>query len=110
MDKHEPEHMPKLNAGPVIKQNTNWRYATEGDGAATFALACERAGVPHQWYVHRSDLACGSTVGPMLAARLGCRSVDVGNPMLSMHSAREMCGTADQGAMIAAMGEVLLRS
>lgn len=109
-DKHEPEHMPKLNAGPVIKQNTNWRYATEGDGAATFALACERAGVPHQWYVHRSDLACGSTVGPMLAARLGCRSVDVGNPMLSMHSAREMCGTTDQGAMVAAMAEVLLRS
>jgi aspartyl aminopeptidase len=106
-DKSEPEHMPKLNAGPVIKQNTNWRYSTEGDGAASFALACERAGVPHQWYVHRSDLACGSTVGPMLAARLGCRSVDVGNPMLSMHSAREMCGAADQAAMVAALVEVL---
>lgn len=106
-DKSEAEHMPRLNAGPVIKQNTNWRYSTEGDGAASFALACERAGVSFQWYVHRSDLACGSTVGPMLAARLGCRSVDVGNPMLSMHSAREMCGAHDQDAMIAALSEVL---
>lgn len=102
-DKHDGEHMPKLNAGPVIKQHTNWRYATEADGAALFLRLCEQADTPSQWFVNRSDLACGSTVGPLVAARLGVRGVDVGNPMLSMHSAREMCGTADQPRMAAVM-------
>lgn len=102
-DKHDGEHMPKLNAGPVIKQHTAWRYATEADGAALFQQLCEDAAVPSQWFVNRSDLACGSTVGPLVAARLGVRAVDVGNPMLSMHSAREMCGTQDQARMAAAM-------
>jgi aspartyl aminopeptidase len=102
-DKHDGEHMPKLNAGPVIKQHTNWRYATEADGAGLFLRLCEDAEVPCQWFVNRSDLACGSTVGPLVAARLGVRGVDVGNPMLSMHSAREMCGTQDQARMAAAM-------
>jgi aspartyl aminopeptidase len=102
-DKHDGEHMPRLNAGPVIKQHTNWRYATEADGAALFLRLCEQAEAPSQWFVNRSDLACGSTVGPLVAARLGVRGVDVGNPMLSMHSAREMCGTADQPRMAAVM-------
>ncbi len=102
-DKHDGEHMPKLNAGPVIKQHTAWRYATEADGAALFLRLCEQAEVPAQWFVNRSDLACGSTVGPLVAAQLGVRGVDVGNPMLSMHSAREMCGTQDQARMAAAM-------
>lgn len=105
-DKHDGEHMPRLNAGPVIKQHTNWRYATEADGAAMFLGLCEQAEVPSQWFVSRSDLACGSTVGPLVAARLGVRGVDVGNPMLSMHSAREMCGTQDQARMAAAMGRL----
>jgi len=102
-DRHDGEHMPKLNAGPVIKQHTNWRYATEADGAAFFLRLCEQAEVPCQWFVNRSDLACGTTVGPIVSARLGVRGVDVGNPMLSMHSVREMCGTADQARMVAAM-------
>lgn len=102
-DKHDGEHMPKLNAGPVIKQHTSWRYGTEGDGAAFFLRLCEAAEVPCQWFVNRSDLACGTTVGPLVAARLGIRVVDVGNPMLSMHSARELCGTQDQARMAAAM-------
>lgn len=102
-DKHDGEHMPKLNAGPVIKQHTSWRYGTEGDGAAFFLRLCEAAEVPCQWFVNRSDLACGTTVGPLVAARLGIRVVDVGNPMLSMHSAREMCGTQDQARMAGAM-------
>ena len=102
-DKHDGEHMPKLNAGPVIKQHTSQRYATEADGAALFMRLCEDAEVPSQWFVNRSDLACGSTVGPLVAARLGVRAVDVGNPMLSMHSVREMCGTLDQARMVAAM-------
>ncbi len=102
-DKHDGEHMPKLNAGPVIKQHTSQRYATEADGAAMFLRLCEDADAPYQWFVNRSDLACGSTVGPLVAARLGVRAVDVGNPMLSMHSAREMCGTGDHARMVAAM-------
>ncbi|MCA9568449.1 MAG: M18 family aminopeptidase, partial [Myxococcales bacterium] len=76
-DMHDPAHMPKLNAGPVIKQNANRRYGTEADTAAMFMLLCERAEVPVQWFVNRSDLACGSTVGPILASILGVRTVDV---------------------------------
>jgi aspartyl aminopeptidase len=106
-DKHDGEHMPKLNAGPVIKLNQNHRYSTEGDTSSLFLRLCERAGVPYQWFVNRSDLACGSTVGPMVSARLGVRGVDVGNPMLSMHSAREACGTADQPWMAAVLTEYL---
>lgn len=99
-DKHDGNHMPLLNAGPVIKRNANQRYGTEAETSAMFVLLAERAEVPLQWFVNRSDLACGSTVGPILAGRLGVRTIDIGNPMLSMHSAREMCGTADHGAMV----------
>jgi len=98
-DKHDAQHMPKINEGPVIKQNANYRYTTEGESAAMFVLLCEQAEVKYQWFVNRTDLACGSTVGPMLASRLGVKAVDVGNPMLSMHSVREMCGTADHPAL-----------
>lgn len=104
-DKHDAEHMPRMNAGPVIKQNANKRYSTEGETSARWVLLCERAEVPVQWYVHRTDLRCGSTVGPMLAARLGVRSIDVGNAMLSMHSVREQCGATDHPWMIRAMTE-----
>lgn len=106
-DKSEPEHAPRMNGGPAIKLNVNQRYTSEGATAAMFVTLCERAEVPYQWYVHRSDLACGSTVGPMLASRLGVRSVDVGNPMLSMHSAREQCGALDHPRMAAVMGRFL---
>ncbi len=99
-DLHDPGHRPRINGGPVIKQNANKRYGTESDTAAMFLLLCEKTGVPVQWFVNRADLACGSTVGPILASRLGVRTVDVGNPMLSMHSAREMCGTEDHGYMV----------
>ncbi len=98
-DMHDAQHMPTMNAGPVIKQNANYRYTTEGESAAIFVLLCEQVEVEYQWFVNRTDLACGSTVGPMLASRLGVRAVDVGNPMLSMHSVREMCGVADHGAL-----------
>lgn len=109
-EKSEPEHAPKLNGGPAIKLNVNQRYTSEGATSAMFSLLCERAEVPCQWYVHRSDLACGSTVGPMLASRLGVRSVDVGNPMLSMHSIREQSGAADHPRMIKVMGRFLADS
>lgn len=106
-DRHEPRHMPRLGRGPVIKANTQQRYATDGLTAARFRRACEQAGVVAQDFVTRTDLACGSTIGPITATRLGVPTVDVGNPMLSMHSSREMCGAADVAPMIAALGRVL---
>jgi len=99
-DKHDPQHMPVVNRGPCIKQNANKRYATEGETAAMFMSLAEKVGVPVQWFVNRSDLSCGSTVGPMVASQLAVRSLDVGNPMLSMHSVREISGAADHGQMV----------
>jgi len=108
-EKHEPEHWIALNAGPVIKINTNMRYATDAESEAAFQLAAERAGVPLQKYFHRSNLACGSTIGPLTAARLGVRTVDVGCAQLSMHSIREMCGALDPRFMARALSEFLAR-
>ena len=102
-DKHDAQHMPRLNAGPVIKSHVNQHYTTEAHTAALFADLCAADGTPVQRFVSRSDLRCGSTVGPMIAAHLGIDALDVGNPMLSMHSAREQCGTADHPWMIQAM-------
>ncbi len=107
-DKHDAQHMPLLNRGPVIKQNSSQRYGTEAETAAMLVRLFEAAEVPSQWFVNRADLACGSTVGPIVAAQLGIRTADVGNPMLSMHSAREMGGSADHAWMIAAMRRFLL--
>lgn len=94
-DRHEPDHWVRMNGGPVIKQNAALRYATSAGTAAVFLEACERAGVPVQHYVHRNDLPCGSTIGPITAARLGIDCVDLGAPQLAMHSARETMGSAD---------------
>ncbi|MEN0061929.1 MAG: M18 family aminopeptidase [Myxococcota bacterium] len=102
-DRHDAHHAPALNAGPVIKQNVSHRYTTEGVSTAELALICERADVTPQVFVNRADLRCGSTVGPMLAARLGVTAIDVGNPMLSMHSAREQAGTHDHAPMVRLM-------
>ncbi|MGH3459384.1 M18 family aminopeptidase [Aeromicrobium sp.] len=94
-DRHESLHHIALGGGPVLKVNQNLRYASESRGAAAFALACERAGVPLQRYVHRADLPCGSTIGPQSAARTGMITVDVGAPQLAMHSAREVMAAVD---------------
>lgn len=94
-DQHEPQHLPQLNRGMVIKSNSNQSYATNGETAARFRLLCESAGYEAQRFVVRSDLPCGSTIGPITAAELGIQTVDVGAPMLSMHSCREMCGSLD---------------
>jgi len=99
-DRHEPRHRPRIGGGPVIKSNANQAYATDAVTAGFFEELCREAGVEAQHFVSRSDLACGSTIGPITAARLGVRTVDVGNPMLSMHSCREMAGTADVAPMI----------
>ncbi|MBB5913170.1 aspartyl aminopeptidase [Nocardia transvalensis] len=94
-ERHEPAHRIEVNGGPVLKVNQNLRYATDAAGAGAFALACARAGVPLQRYVHRADLPCGSTIGPMTAARTGMPVADVGAPQLAMHSARELMGADD---------------
>ncbi|MBV2234586.1 MAG: M18 family aminopeptidase [Sterolibacterium sp.] len=99
----EPAHKLAINGGPAIKTNVNQRYASNAETAARFMRCCERAGVPVQQYAHRSDLGCGSTIGPLLSARLGIAAVDVGTPLWAMHSARESAGVADQGYMIAAL-------
>ncbi len=103
-DKHEPNHQPLLGGGPVVKSNSNQRYATDGESAARFDLWCEEAGVKPQRFVTRTDLACGTTIGPITAAMTGMRVVDVGNPMLSMHSSRETCAAADVPKMIDVLG------
>jgi aspartyl aminopeptidase len=91
----------------VLKVQPNLRYATDGRTAAAFELACRQAGVPLQRYEHRADLPCGSTIGPMTAARTGIPTVDVGAPQLAMHSARELMGAADVGAYAAALAAFL---
>lgn len=95
-DRHEPQHQISMNGGPLLKVNTNLRYATDSVGAAAFSLACEQAQVPMQSFVSRSDLPCGSTVGPITSALTGVTTVDFGAPTLSMHSVRELAGTEDQ--------------
>lgn len=94
-ERHEPSHHIAIDGGPVLKVNQNLRYASDAIGEAIFALACETAGVPMQRYVHRADLPCGSTIGPITAARTGLTTIDVGAAQLAMHSAREMMGAAD---------------
>jgi len=95
VDKHDPNHQIHLNAGVVIKRNANQRYATDAMSEAFMMDVCHQANVPVQHYIHRNDLPCGSTIGPITAARLGISTVDVGAPMLSMHSVRETAGTID---------------
>jgi len=94
-DKHDPQHLPVLNGGPVIKYNANQRYATNARTAAQFRMFCHLAEVPVQEFVMRSDMACGSTIGPMTSAALGIDTVDVGIPTLAMHSIRETAAKSD---------------
>lgn len=102
-DKHDAQHAPKLGGGPVVKANASQSYATDAPGAAVFERACRDAGFEPQHFVSRNDMRCGTTIGPISAARLGIRTVDVGNPMLSMHSCREVAATADVDKMIGAL-------
>ncbi len=106
-ERHEPGHRPLLGQGPVIKSNSNQAYGTDGETWALFERLAQSVDARTQRFVVRSDLGCGSTIGPITAARLGIRTVDVGNPMLSMHSAREMAATADVGPMIKVLSAFL---
>ncbi|MEU5887890.1 M18 family aminopeptidase [Streptomyces sp. NPDC047461] len=94
-ERHDPTHHPRVNRGPILKVNVNNRYATDGAGRAVFATACEKAGVPFQSFVSNNSMPCGTTIGPITAARHGIKTVDIGVAILSMHSARELCGADD---------------
>ena len=100
---HDPVVRPRLNHGPLLKINASQRYATDAVGAAAWERACAAAGVPHQEFVSNNAVPCGSTIGPITATRLGITTVDVGQPLLSMHSQREMCGVADGPRLSRAM-------
>jgi aspartyl aminopeptidase len=102
-ERHDPDHHPLPNGGPILKINSSVRYATDARGRAIWANACEAAGVPWQIFVGRNSIRCGSTIGPITAARLGITTVDVGVALLSMHSARELGGSADPGMLGRAM-------
>ncbi|GHC37260.1 M18 family aminopeptidase [Streptomyces cinnamoneus] len=102
-ERHEPGHHPMPNGGPILKVNVNQRYATDGGGRAVFAAACERAGVPMQHFVSNNAVACGTTIGPITAARHGISTVDIGVAILSMHSARELCGAEDPHLLASAL-------
>jgi aspartyl aminopeptidase len=102
-----PSTRSRSTPGPVLKINNRLRYATDARGTAAFTLACEQADVPVQKFVGRSDIPCGSTVGPMTAALTGATTVDFGAATLSMHSARELCGALDPAMYAGALAAFL---
>ncbi len=108
--RHDPANQPVLNGGPLLKINANQRYATDAPGAAIWRRACRAAGVTTQEFVSNNSQPCGSTIGPLTATRLGITTIDVGIPLLSMHSARELAGTQDAPALAEAMKAFLAES
>ena len=93
--KHQPQHYPHIHEGIVIKINANQRYATDSVSQAVLKVLADRCGVPLQEFIVRNDSLCGSTIGPIIAAKAGIKTIDIGAPMLGMHSIRETCGVVD---------------
>lgn len=104
-EKHDPSNKNYLNKGPVIKVSANQRYTSDSDSVAVCRELCRRAEIPYQIFVNRSDQRGGSTIGPVSASQLDIRSIDVGNPLLAMHSIRELAGVDDQYYMIRLFAE-----
>lgn len=104
---HDPVNRPRLGSGPLLKINAQQRYATDAVGTAVWARACRDAGVGYQEFVSNNTIPCGSTIGPLTATRLGMTTVDIGPPLWSMHSAREMCAVSDLADLRAALGAFL---
>jgi aspartyl aminopeptidase len=95
MDRHDENHGPLLNRGPVVKINANQRYATTSETGGFFNWLCEQNQVPVQVFVARTDMGCGSTIGPIVSSEVGVKTIDVGVPTFAMHSIRELAGVAD---------------
>ncbi len=103
--KHDSKFAPELNKGPVLKMNAGYSYATNSESTFVFDNLCRRAGVQYQRFIGRSDIPSGSTIGSISSSQLGIRTVDIGNPMLAMHSIRETAGVDDHSAMIRILSE-----
>lgn len=93
--KHDENHGPLLNHGPVIKINANQRYASNSQTVSAFKILCKEADVPYQSFVTRTDMGCGSTIGPVTATKIGVKTLDIGLATFAMHSIRESAGDKD---------------
>ncbi|MBU2952647.1 M18 family aminopeptidase [Marinobacter sp. F3R08] len=109
MDKHDENHGPILNQGPVIKVNHNQRYATNSRSAGVYRHISDELGLPHQTFVVRSDMGCGSTIGPLTAGNLGVTTLDIGVPQFGMHSIRELIGAEDGFTLFRVLTEFMQR-
>jgi aspartyl aminopeptidase len=109
-EKHDPDYAPRINKGPVIKLNANFRYATTAETAFRFEQLCKEEKIPCQKMTNRSDIPSGSTIGPVSSSSLGIKTVDVGNPMWAMHSIRETAGVIDHDLMTRAFTAFYSRS
>ncbi len=103
-ERHDLAHAPVLGGGPMLKTHVEQRYATDGRAQAELRYIAKKAGISLQEFVNRTDLSCGSTLGPTCAARLGVRTLDVGSPILGMHSVRETGAAADHNHLIRLIG------
>lgn len=109
LDKHDENHGPLLNQGPVIKVNHNQRYATNSRSAAIYRQISDELSLPYQTFVVRSDMGCGSTIGPLTAANLGVTTLDIGVPQFAMHSIRETAGAKDGATLCQVLTEFMQR-
>ncbi|SLM30164.1 putative M18 family aminopeptidase [Desulfamplus magnetovallimortis] len=105
-ERYDSLHPVQLNQGPVLKTNASMRYASDSESSAFFKHLCNRAGIAYQTFVMRSDMPCGSTIGPAVSSSTGIRTVDVGAPTLGMHAIREITGTEDPFMLFLMLNEL----